>query len=118
MSRVLEVPVVDGSSVLVEVDAVGDGPALRGRGAPMPATVSEPLAQLLAGVGPATRAMLGELSALAESPYELEVEFGVKLSADAKIVIARAGGEAHFRIALKMSRPARHPPGGLPESGW
>jgi hypothetical protein len=105
MSGVVEVPLAEGGSVLIEVDDSGRGQALRSRGNSIPTTVSEPLDHLLASIGPVTQTMLGELSGLADSPHELEIEFGIKLSADAKVVIARAGGEANFRIALRWSRP-------------
>jgi hypothetical protein len=105
MTRVVEVPLAEGGSVLVEVDEPVEGPAVRGRGgaAGLP-PLAEPLEQVLAGLGPATRAVLSQLHALADSPDEIEVEFAVKLTADARIVIAHAGGEANFRIALRWSR--------------
>jgi hypothetical protein len=34
----------------------------------------------------------------------VEVKFGVKLSADSHVIIARAGGDANFRIALRWAR--------------
>lgn len=105
MSRVIEVPLAEGGSILFEVDDVLDGPVLRGRGEAraIPPLV-EPLEHVLAGLGPATRALVSQLRALTDSPHEIEVEFAVKLSADAKIIIARAGSEANFRIVLKWAR--------------
>jgi hypothetical protein len=105
MSQVLEVPLAEGGSILVEVDEVLDRPVVRGRGgaATLP-PLAEPLEQVLAGLGPTTRALLSQVRALADAPHEIEIEFAVKLTADARIVIARAGGEANFRIALRWSR--------------
>jgi hypothetical protein len=37
----------------------------------------------------------------------VEVEFAVKLSADAGVIIARTGGEAHFRVLLRRSGSQR-----------
>jgi Trypsin-co-occurring domain 1 len=108
MTGVVEVPLAGGGSILVEVDDPG-GPVTRGRGgrdlATLPA-LEEPLERVLGGLLPTTRALLGQLRALADSPHEIELEFAVKVSADAKLVIARAGGEANFRIALKWSSEA------------
>lgn len=103
--RVVEVPLADGGSILVEVDEVIDEPVLRGRGGPSPPAlpVSESFEHMVAGLGPATRALLSQLRSLADSPHAIEVEFAVKLTADAKIVIARAGAEANFRIVLKWA---------------
>ena len=105
MTRVVEVPLAEGGSILVEVDEPVEGPVVRGRGgAGTLPPLSEPLEQVLAGLGPATRAVLSQLRSLADSPHEIEVEFAVKLTADARIVIAHAGGEANFRVALRWSR--------------
>jgi hypothetical protein len=108
VSRLVEVPLAGGGSILVEVDGpVQGGPVVRGRGGgPALPPVEEPLERLLDGLGPVTRAVLVQLRQLAEAPEAIEVEFGVKLSADARMVIARAGGEANFRIALRWSRDA------------
>ncbi len=104
VSAVVDVPLAEGGSILIEVDEVLDGAVVRGRGA---AAALPPLAvsleQVLAGLGPATRALVSHVRALTDRPHEIEVEFAVKLSADAKIIIARAGGEANFRIVLKWA---------------
>lgn len=111
VTRVLEVPLAEGGSILVEVDEATDGPVVRGRGsAAAPPPLAESLEQVLAGLGPATRALVSQLRALTDSPHEIEVEFAVKLSADAKIIIAHAGGEANFRIVLKWARTPDPPP--------
>ena len=101
VSGVVEVPLAEGGSVLVEVDDVMDGPVVRGRGGPGASSVSEQLDHVLAGLGPVTRTVVSQLRGLTDSPHEIEVELSVKLSAEPKIVIARAGGQANFRIALR-----------------
>ena len=106
MTRVIEVPLEEGGSILVEVDETPELPVTRGLGSSAAAPpVSAPLEQMLAGLGPATRALIAQVRTLADSPHEVELEFAVKLTAEAKIVIARVGGEANFRIALRWTRP-------------
>jgi NTP-dependent ternary system trypsin peptidase co-occuring protein len=105
VSPVAEIPLADGGSILVEVDRPSDGPAVRGRSG-APALLDEPLEQMVAGLGPASRAVLAQLRALADGPEEIQIEFAIKLTADARMVIARAGGEANFRISLKWTREA------------
>ena len=61
------------------------------------------LEQVLGQVGPAVRGIVTELRTAAHSPDEVEVEFSIKLTANANVVIARAGGEANFRICLRWS---------------
>jgi len=110
VSAVVDVPLAEGGSILVEVDEVTDASVLRGRGAAAAlAPLAEPLEHVLAGLGPVTRALVSQLRALTDSPHEIEVEFAIKMSADAKIIIARAGGEANFRIVLRWARSPNAP---------
>ena len=51
--------------------------------------------------------VVSELRSAADWPEQVEVEFAVKLSADANVIIARSGGEANFRVALRWSRGDR-----------
>ena len=44
-----------------------------------------------------------KLRTAADWPDEVEVEFAVKISADSNVIIARVGGEANFRIALRWA---------------
>lgn len=106
--QLVEVPLAEGGTVLVEVDELYDGPVVRGGGGrggglaipPM----TEPLEHVLAGLGPATRAVLNQLKGLADSPGEIHVEFAIKLTTDARIIIAKAGAEANFKVSLTWTR--------------
>jgi Trypsin-co-occurring domain 1 len=104
MTQLLEFKNEQGGSVLVEVEEPR-GPVTRGgRAVEAVVEAGESLEQLLARLGPAIRGIVVQLRETAEWPDEVELEFGVKLSADSNVIIARAGGEANFRIALKWSR--------------
>jgi Trypsin-co-occurring domain 1 len=103
MGELLEFKTEQGDSVLVEVDEPR-GPVTRGRAAEAVVEAGESLEELLARLGPAMRGIVAHLRETADWPDAVELEFGVKLSADSNVIIARAGGEANFRIALKWSR--------------
>jgi hypothetical protein len=96
-----------GEEILVEV-ATAPGPATRGV-RPVEAIVDagESLDRLLSRLGPAVSGIVGDIRSRADCPDEVEVEFGVRLSADSNVIIARAGGEANFRITLRWSRDRR-----------
>ena len=64
----------------------------------------ESLERVLGRIGPAMKGIVSELRASAEWPDEVEIEFAVKVSADSSVIIARAAGEANFRIALRWSK--------------
>ena len=91
----------DGGRVYVEV-ADTARPVMRG--AAVGANVIEAgqsLEQVVGRIGPIVQSMVAEIRRSAEWPDEVEIEFAVKISADSNLVIAKAGGEANFRIALR-----------------
>ena len=103
MSELIEFPGPGGRPVLVEVEGPRSGPITRGggRGSDAVTKASEGLEQVLSCVGPAVRGIVHQLREAAERPDEVEVEFSVKLSTDANVIIAKTGADANFRIVLK-----------------
>jgi hypothetical protein len=111
MTDLLAFPSDDGGSVLVEVEDMAVGPVTRGgRTGDHVVEATESLGRVLGKVGPAVKGIVSELRARADFPAEVEVEFTVKVAADSNVIIARAGGEAHFRIALRWSSEANREP--------
>jgi hypothetical protein len=108
VGQLIELDLDEGGSVLVEVDAPARGPVTRGGGpAEVVTKAGESLEQVLGRIGPAVRGIVSELRSAADWPDQVEVEFAVKLSTDANVIIARTGGEANFRIALRWSHQER-----------
>jgi len=102
--QLLELSVKDGGTVLVEVEDPMTGPVTRGgraQSAVIDAGVS--LEQVLGKLGPTLHSIVAQVREAADRPDQVEIEFAVKLSTDANVIIARAGGEANFRIALRWS---------------
>ena len=60
----------------------------------------------LAAVKDAASAALGQFQAMARKPDEVEIKFGVKLSAEAGAVIAKTGLEGQFEVKLKWKQPS------------
>lgn len=108
MGQLVEMPLEQGGSILVEVDdARSGGPVTRGgRAEDMVTTAGESLEQVLGKLGPAIQGIVSKLREGADWPDQVEVEFSVKLSAGANVIITRTEGEANFRIALRWSRGA------------
>ncbi len=107
MTQLLDLELEEGGSILVEVEEQARGPVTRGRSTEAVTQAGESLERLLGRLGPAVKGIVSELRAAADWPDEVEVEFGVKLSTYTNVIIARAGGEANFRIALKWSNAER-----------
>jgi hypothetical protein len=105
MTLLLDVGLAEGGSILVEVDEPSSGPVMRGgRATDAVLSAGENLEQVLERLGPVVKGIVSQLRAAADWPDEVEVEFGVKLSSDANVIVARMAGEANFRIALKWAR--------------
>ncbi|RLC84176.1 MAG: hypothetical protein DRI79_13230 [Chloroflexi bacterium] len=95
MKRLVEFELEDGGSILVEVDApeeAGMVPAAAAKGVPEKARQTFEAA--LDRVRPAAQAIITKLRALHDQPDEIEVEFGLKMSAEAGAFVAAAGTEA------------------------
>src|SRR5262245_28695589 len=104
MGRLLELDVADGGSILVEVDEPEERLTRGGRPGEVITKAGETLEEVLGQLGPVVQGIVSQIRANAEWPDEVQIEFAVKLSADANVIVARSGAEANFRIALTWSR--------------
>ncbi|MDD7942911.1 CU044_2847 family protein [Actinomycetospora lutea] len=102
MTRYLEFPIDQNDSVLVEVTPATPGSVTRGGRYEDEVTRSGVrLEALLGQIGPAVNGVVTQLRSSVSSPRTIEIEFSVKIRADAKIVIASAGSEANFRVLVR-----------------
>lgn len=62
------------------------------------------LKDALAKVKPIAASIFEALRDPIAAPREIEVEFGVKLSAEANVLISSTAAEGHFKIALKWTK--------------
>jgi Trypsin-co-occurring domain 1 len=108
MSGLVEFPLQDGGTVLVQVDEAVAGPATRGLGGQRLVTeqARQTFEQAIARVQPAAQALISRLRALADAPDEVGVEFGLELSAEAGAFIASASSTANFKVTLTWRRPS------------
>jgi hypothetical protein len=82
-----------------EDDVIGVGPERVSRGdGTVIAKLDESLDEALASIRPAAEAVLDNFGNL--SPEGIQVEFGLRLDAQAGAVFAKAGVGAHFTVTL------------------
>jgi hypothetical protein len=107
MEQLLEFELDDGGMVFVEVedDEPGIERAARVDDVVVKARVN--LESALDQVRVFASIALGRLRALAEQPQQIEVEFGIRLNAEAGAVIARTQAEAHMQVTLTWTRSDR-----------
>lgn len=103
VSEFVEYPLDGGGTVTIEVED-HPGMARAGRAATVLREATETLDQALANVRAAASAALGQFRAMANSPDEIEIKFGVKLDVQAGAVIARTGLQGQFEVKLKWIR--------------
>jgi hypothetical protein len=92
----------DGSSVIVEVDDDSPGVEQISRDERGVAEAAERIEAAFGAARPAIRSLASMLKQLA--PDEHEVEFGLKLTAEAGAIVAKTAGEAHFKVKLHWRR--------------
>jgi hypothetical protein len=94
---------VDSGSILVEVDDSGPGFERASReGTIIKAT--ETFENALDHVRGAALSALRRMSSGPRAPDAIEIEFGVKLNAEAGAVIAKASIEGHLKVKLTWQR--------------
>lgn len=103
MTRLVEYPLQDGSTILVEVEDLqrpGIGRVARGSGGEIIDRAKQTFEQVVASIRPAANAILAQLRSLATQPDEIEVEFGLGISGEAGAFIAKASTEANIKVTL------------------
>lgn len=105
MKRLIEFQLEDGGSIVVEshetIATVGMVRA--GRPADVVTKAGQTFEAALEKIKPAATAIITKLRSLGEPPNEVEVEFGVKMNAEAGAFIASAGAEANYKVTLKWT---------------
>jgi hypothetical protein len=102
VSELIEFRLEGGGAVVVEMDEEQAGLVPAGR---RPGEIAREAAQTfeeaIASIRPAAQVIAQELRSL--KPDELGIEIGIKLTAEAGAIIAKAGGEANFKVTLKWT---------------
>ena len=107
MAELAQFALNGGGVVVVETDAADTSARRVMRGASPEATIATASATFesaLQTVRSAAEGILNQLRSLQQPPDEVAVEFGVKMSAEAGAVIAKASTEANFKINLTWKK--------------
>jgi Trypsin-co-occurring domain 1 len=107
MTYLVEVPLNNEASVVMEVDAAAEddvGIVRSARPGEVLATVTKSLDAAMDTFRPMAQTMMSKLRDSAESPDEIAIEFGLKMTVAAGLVVAHSGGEANFKVNLRWNR--------------
>lgn len=100
MKHLVEFPLEEGGSIVVEIDEPETGGTVRAGREDKIEQARETFEDALDKVLPATKTVIEKLRSMASRPDEIEVTFGVKLSTLAGVVIASACAEANFGVTM------------------
>jgi hypothetical protein len=70
---------------------------------------AETLEDALRRVTPTVTTVINQVRSLASPPEKINLEFGVKLTAEAGVVIAKAAAEANFKLSLEWTTTSSAP---------
>jgi hypothetical protein len=106
LKQLIEFILKNGDSIFVEIDKPlpegGVVPATRA--GEIVAKAGRSFEAALEKIKPAAEAIITQLIDLSRKPDKIEVEFGVRLSADAGAIIASTGAEANFKVTLSWNQ--------------
>jgi predicted RNase H-like HicB family nuclease len=103
MKHLVEFPLEEGGSIVVEVDEPETAGTVRaGRGDTI-VKAKETLEEALNNVLPVTKSIVEKIRRIGNKPDEIEINFGVKLTTSASAVIAAATGEANFAVTVRWT---------------
>ncbi|HEY8373647.1 MAG TPA: CU044_2847 family protein [Pseudonocardiaceae bacterium] len=104
MTKLLRFELGDGDSVLVEVDENEPGMTRASRAKEVVEAAASSLGSALAGVRKAASEAVRRFRDMDARPDEVQIEFGVRLNAQAGAVIAKSGVDGHLKVKLTWRR--------------
>lgn len=104
MKRLVEFPLEDGTIMLVEIEEHDQGTLVKASVGDTVTKAQQTLEKSLEKVKPAAQFVIQQLRKLHDAPDEVQVSFGLKLSAEAGAVLASGGVEANYLVTLKWAK--------------
>lgn len=104
MKRIIEFPLESGDSILVEVDEPGLTDDRIGLRDEMIQKAQKTFESALEQVKPIANVIMTKVNSLNQPADEVEVKFGIKMSAELGAVIASGNGEVNYEITLKWKK--------------
>lgn len=99
----VRVPLENGDGFLIETEVPGDGVVRATRADGAVKSAAETFESSMTRVRHIAEVIVDKLSGLPATPAGIRAEFGICLTAEAGIGIAKGTGEAHFIIELEWS---------------
>ncbi|MCF2151523.1 hypothetical protein IQ276_034985 [Desmonostoc muscorum LEGE 12446] len=104
MKRIVEFPLENGDLILVEVDEPGPTDHRFGLRDEMIQTAKKTFESALDQVKPIANVIMTKVNSLNQPADEVEIKFGIKMSAELGAVIASGNAEVNYEVTLKWKR--------------
>jgi hypothetical protein len=105
MASLVAITFDGGDQVVMEVDDdPSDGVVRAARPGEILTVAGTTVDAALERLRPLARTIVGRLRALPEPPDEIAVEFGIKASLQAGMVVARSSADANFKVSLQWQK--------------
>nr|WSW48051.1 hypothetical protein OG296_36000 [Streptomyces sp. NBC_01001] len=102
----IDVPGGPQDVVRVEIAPIGENGLVRvARPGQLMARASRSLGEMVTGIRPVAQSFADGFRGMVHGPDELNLEFGLSLSAEADVVISSTAAQANFKISLTWNRP-------------
>lgn len=105
MKRIVEFPLENGESVLVEVDEASDRIGL---GDEIAEKAQKTFETALNTVKPVANTIIDKVRSLNQPANEVEVKFGIKMTAGLGAVVASGNAEVNYEITLKWKQEPKN----------
>jgi hypothetical protein len=105
MKRLVEFPLEEGGSILVQIDEPDTGGTIRAGRDEIIEKAKETLEEALNRVLPAAKSVIEKLQSMPRKPDEIEVNFGINLSTQAGAFIASTTAQANFGVTIHWTKP-------------
>jgi hypothetical protein len=103
MKRLVEFPLEEGGSILVQIDEPESGGTVRAGREETIEKARETFEEALNRVLPAAKSVVEKLRSVGSRPDEIEVNFGINLSTQAGAFIASATAQANFGVTVRWT---------------
>ncbi|MGW0894326.1 CU044_2847 family protein [Saccharopolyspora sp. NPDC002578] len=101
MSDLVRMPLENGGELLIE-STDGQGSIPVGGGGKV-VQASETVQKAMGNIRSAAEAVLGELRAMEQPPSKVNVQFGIKVTGEASLAVAKSSGEANFNVTIEWN---------------
>jgi hypothetical protein len=103
MKRLVEFPLEEGGSILVQIDEPDTVGTIRAGRDETIEKAKETFEEALNRVLPAAKSVVEKLQSMGSRPDEIEVNFGINLSTQAGAFIASATAQANFGVTVSWT---------------